>query len=181
MFGRRRRLEARRRRSHSVAALADRASSWRSRWSYGSNSATSPARKRLSAAMQRVRACAASFATRCRVDVEREIDRVVAVGDLENHPRLEVLRAPIALAPRSRRPLAESRERCVLDVRVDERTAVEAGQVENVRSLSRARYGIAHVTLLSWSSRGRRPASSRSTLRCGGSDQAAGRGRRTLG
>src|SRR6185436_16706894 len=63
-----------------------------------------------------------------RVDVELERNVPMAVGDLERHPRLEVLRAAVAavIAVRGSRKATFGR---VLDVSVDVRTTVEAGQV----------------------------------------------------
>ncbi len=82
-----------------------------------------------------------------------ETDRVVAVCDLEHHVRLEVLRAAIAIGLAVGIPL-QSAQRRVLDVHVDERTAVEAGQVEQRALVDPSAVRHCHVTLLSWSSRG---------------------------
>src|SRR5262245_3824071 len=63
-----------------------------------------------------------------RIDVELELDPVRAVGDLEDHPRLEVVRLVVGAAVAV--VLLETAARRVLHVRDDERAAVEAGQVQ---------------------------------------------------
>src|SRR5262245_66562789 len=64
-----------------------------------------------------------------RVEVELERDRVAAVRDLEDHARLEVLRATRAVVVAVRLAVKLSVRR-VLDVDVHERASVEPRQVE---------------------------------------------------
>jgi hypothetical protein len=55
-------------------------------------------------------------AARLRIDIELETDPTVAVGDLEDHPRLEVVRAlPAVLVPTAAAVLKTTLA-CVLDV-----------------------------------------------------------------
>jgi hypothetical protein len=74
--------------------------------------------------VQRVRTC------RLRVDVELELDPARAVGQLEDHPRLEVVRT--VRAPRIVTVVVadEATVTRVFDVREDISAAVEAGQVQ---------------------------------------------------
>src|SRR5205823_3182384 len=65
-----------------------------------------------------------------RVEVELERDPIVAVGQLEEHPRLEVVRALRALGGVAAAVAPKITLARVLDVRDDIRTTVEAGQVQ---------------------------------------------------
>lgn len=65
-----------------------------------------------------------------RVEVELERDPIVAVGQLEKHPRLEVARALGALGVVAAIVALKTTLARVLDVRDDIRTGVEAGQVQ---------------------------------------------------
>ena len=79
-----------------------------------------------------------------RVDVELERDVPMAIGDLERHPRLEVLRAAAA-AVVAVRGASKVTLRRVLDVPVDIRTTVEAGQVEQRALVQKSAIGHAHT------------------------------------
>ena len=91
---------------------------------------TSASRKRRSALDERVELVQRVVAASRRVDVELELDPIVAVGDLEDHPRLEVARAATCSRRSHAGCRASSRSRRVLDVDVDVGAVVEAGQVE---------------------------------------------------
>ena len=104
------------------------ASSSRARRSYGSNSLTSASRKRRSALTSVSSLC--SELSRPAVESMSNSSSIpVAVGDLQDHPRLEVERAVLAVV-RARRATLELPLGRVLDIGVDKRGCVEAGQVE---------------------------------------------------